>query len=45
MNYKKTIEVLEGLKSLHPECEEDLELAIKSLWNIEKAMGYSNLKE
>jgi len=45
MNYKKAIEVLKELKSLHPDCKEALELAIKTMENVEKAIGYSNIEE
>jgi len=45
MNYIETIKVLEELKSQHPEYEDALESAIKTMRNIDKAMGYSRVKE
>jgi len=43
MNYKKAIELLEELRKLYPTHVEELNLAIKTMRNVEKGMGYSNV--
>jgi len=42
MNYKKTMEVLKELILIHPKYKEELDLAIKTIKNIEKDLGYSS---
>jgi hypothetical protein len=45
MNYKKSIEVLEKLKNLHPTFESELNLVIKTMKNFDKAMEYCTVRE
>jgi hypothetical protein len=40
VNYKKAIEVIEELKSIYPKFDEELALVMKTMKNVEKAMGY-----
>lgn len=45
MNYKKAIEVIEELKSIYPKFDEELNLAIKTMRNVDKSMRYNGVIE
>jgi hypothetical protein len=45
VNYKKAIEVIEEIKLVLPKFDEELNLAIKTMKNIDKSMRYNGIIE
>jgi hypothetical protein len=45
LEYTKINEILEKLKLLHQEYEGELDVVINTMRNVEKAMGFCNVKE
>jgi hypothetical protein len=45
VNYINVIEIIEELKSIHPNFDEELNLAMKAIENIYKSMRYNGVIE